>query len=130
MNKLISTIFNYEARGFKITLAFTNNNFNSMIELIRQELYIDLTTCTDDSHMPRAENEIKFVKKGARCVQSETLFTKYPKRLTHEMMKRVTVLINSLNGLSGVHAVMSTRQIVFGKQFKNILYDWRFSNGI
>ena len=53
------------------------------------------------------------------------------------MVKRVTVLIILLRRKSGVHPVMSLRQILFGKKFKTLLckigelvmaYDVIFSN--
>ena len=37
------------------------------------------------------------------------------------MAKRATVLINSFRRKSGVHSVMSPRQIIFGKKFKTPL---------
>ena len=37
------------------------------------------------------------------------------------MTKRATILINSFRRKSGVHAVMSPRQILFGKKFKTPL---------
>ena len=37
------------------------------------------------------------------------------------MVIRVTVLINSFRRKSGVHSVMSPRQILFGKKFKTPL---------
>ena len=82
------------------------------------ELHINLTTCAADSHVPRAENAIRFVKERLRSIQCETPFKNYPKRLTIEMTKRATVLINSFRRKSGVHSVMSPRQIIFGKKFK------------
>ena len=53
------------------------------------------------------------------------------------MTKRTTVLINSFKGKSGVHSVMSPRQIIFGKKFKTplcktgnlvLVYDVLFKN--
>ena len=41
------------------------------------------------------------------------------------MVKCVTVLINSFRRKSGVHLVMSPRQILFGKKFKTPL--WKIS---
>ena len=38
------------------------------------------------------------------------------------MTKRATVIINSFRRKSGVHSVMSPRQIIFGKKFKTPLY--------
>ena len=56
-----------------------------------------------------------------RSIQSETPFTKHPRRLTIEMTKHATVLINSFRRKSGVHSVMSPRQIIFEKKFKTPL---------
>ena len=70
---------------------------------------------------PRPKNAIRFVKERLRSIQCRKPFNKYPKRPTIEMTKRVTVLINSFRRKSGVHAVMSPRQILFGKKFKTSL---------
>ena len=83
---------------------------------------MDLVTCAADSHVLRTENAIRFVKKRLRSIQSETPFTKYPRRLTIEMTKRATVLIKSFRRKSGVHSVVSMRKILFGKKFKTPLY--------
>ena len=82
---------------------------------------MDLVTYAADSHVPRAENAIRFVKKRLRSIQSETQFTKYPTRLRIEMPKRATVIINSFKRKTGVHSVMSLRLILFGKKFKTPL---------
>ena len=82
---------------------------------------VDITLCAPDSHVPRAENAIRFVKERLRAIQCETPFTRYPKRFTIEMVKRVVVLINSFRRNSGVNPVMSPRQILFGKKFKTLL---------
>ena len=84
-------------------------------------MQINLDPCAPDSHVPRAENAIRFVKKRLRSIQYETPFEKYPKRLKIEMTKRVTILINSFRRKSGVHPVMSPRQMLFGKKSKTSL---------
>ena len=88
---------------------------------MRSELHIDLTSCTTDSHVPRAENAIRFVKERLRSIQCETPFTKYPKRLIIEITKRATVLINSFRRKSGVYFVLSPREISFEKKSKTPL---------
>ena len=88
---------------------------------MRQELHVDLTTCVADSHVPQAENAIKFVKERLRSIQCETPFKKFLNRLTIEMVIRVTALINLFRRKSGVHPVMLTRQLLFGKKFKTPL---------
>ena len=73
------------------------------------------------SNIPRAENAIWFVKERLRSIQSETPFTKYPRRLTIKSTKRATILINSFRKKAGVYSVMSPRQILFRKKFKTSL---------
>ena len=55
---------------------------------------MDLLTCAADSHVPRAKNAIRFVKDRLVSIQSETPFTKYPRRLIIEITKRAIILIN------------------------------------
>ena len=86
-----------------------------------QNFHVDLTNYTADLHVLQAENAIRFIKERIRCIQSETQFTKFPKRLTIEMVKRVTVRINLFRKESGVHLVISPRQLMFGKKFRTPL---------
>ena len=88
---------------------------------MQHDLHVDLTTCAADSHIPRAENTIRFINKRLGAIQCKIPFRKYLKRLTIEMVKRVTVLINLFRRKSGIHLVMSPRQILFGKKFKTPL---------
>ena len=120
-NIMIQITLNYKARGFKVVSAFGDGEFDSLKDWLRGELQINLDTCVPDSHVPRAENVIRFVKERLRSIQCETPFEKYPKRLTIEMTKRVTILINSFRRKSGVYPVMSPRQILFGMKFKTPL---------
>ena len=108
----------YQARRFNVISAFGDNKFDHLKGWMRGELHINLDTCAADSHVPRAKNAIRFEKERRRSIQYETLFNKYPKRLTIKMAKRATILINSFRKKSGVHAMMSPRQILFGKKFK------------
>ena len=101
--------------------AFGDGTFEPIINWARQGFHLHLTTCVADSHVPRAKNAIILVKERLRSIQCETSSTKFPRRLTIEMLKRVTVLINSFRRKSGVHPVMSPRQILFGKKFKTLL---------
>ena len=81
--------------------------------------------------MPRVESAIRFVKERLRSIQCKTLFNKYPKRLTIKMTKHVTILINSFRKKSGVHAVMSPRQILLCKMSELVLaYDVKSDNKI
>ena len=93
-NGLRLIILDYQSRGFNITSAFGNGAFQPLVIKMRQDLEVDLTTYAADSYMQRAETAIRFVKERVRFIQSETPFTKFPYRLTIEMVKHVTVLIN------------------------------------
>ena len=59
--------------------------------------------------------------KSQRCIKSESPFKRHPKRLTIEVVKRFTILINSFNRKLGVHSATSPRQILFGKKLKTQL---------
>ena len=128
-NVMKQITLNYQARGFNVAIAFGNGEFDKLIDWMRNELNIDLITCAADSHVPSAKNAIRFVKERLRYIQCETPFKKYPKRLTIEMTKRATIFINSFRRKSGIHSVMSPRQILFRKKI-NIVQDGRTSVGI
>ena len=113
-------ILDYQVRGFKVVSMFGDEEFEPLVNWVQSKLHIDLVTCAADSHVLRAENAIRFVKERVRAIQSETPFDRYPKRFIIEMLKRVVVLINSFRRKSGVHPVMSSRQILFGKKFKTL----------
>ena len=92
-----------------------------MKQWIKDELNVTPTTCDADSHVPRAENAIKFVKERVRCIQSELDFTKYPRQLTIEMITRTVALINSFAQRTLAHKTMSPRRIMYGRGFKTPL---------
>ena len=103
----------YQIRGFNVVSAFGDGEFDHLKDWMRGVLHIDLGTCVADSHVHRAENAIGFMKERLRFIQCETQFNKYSERLTIEMTKLAIILINSFRRKSGVHAVMSPRQILF-----------------
>ena len=57
-----------------VATAFGDGEFDHLIDWMRSELNIVLTTCAADSHVPRAENAIRFVKERLRSIQCETPF--------------------------------------------------------
>ena len=117
-NGIQQIVQDYHVRGFKVVTMFGDKEFDPVIEWVRHQLHIDLVTSAAQGHVPRAENAIRFVKERVRAIQCETPFNRYPKRFTIEMVKRVVVLINLFRRKSGVHPVMSPRQILFRKKFK------------
>ena len=108
-------------KGIQGCIRFWGQGFLPLVDWARQELHLNLTTYAADSHLPQAKNTIRLVKETLRSIQCETLFKKFPRRLTIGMVKRITVLINLFRRKSGVHLVMSPKQILFGKKFKTPL---------
>ena len=107
-----------EQRGFKVIPASGDLAFEPMKQWVKDKLNITLTTCDADSHVPRAENAIKFVKEQVRCIQSDLGFSKYPRRLTIKMITRTVCLINSFARKTLAHKTMSPRRIMYGRGFK------------
>ena len=58
----------YQARGFNIVTAFWDSVFEHLTDWMRSELHMDLIRCAVESHVPRAENAIRFVKERLRSV--------------------------------------------------------------
>ena len=79
---------NYQARGFKVVSAFGVGEFEYLMDWMRGEGHVNLNICTVDAHVPRAENETT-------------------KRLTIEITRRVTVLINSFRKAPGMSTIMT-----------------------
>ena len=61
-NAFREKVKDYEQRGFKVISASGDIAFKPMKKWVKDELDITLTICDADSHVPRAENAIKFVK--------------------------------------------------------------------
>lgn len=115
---LRTIVSDYQHRGFRVCTAFGDNAFEPLKGWMKSELNIVLDTCDTNSHVPRAENAIKFVKEQVRCARSEMPFKKFPKRVTIKLVKRMVVLINSFARKTGVHPVLSPQQIVLGRHFQ------------
>ena len=81
-NVMKQITLNYQARGVNVVSAFGNGEFDHLKDWMRGALHINLDTCAADSHVPRIENTIRFMKGRLRSIQCETLFNQYPKRLT------------------------------------------------
>ena len=67
-NGLQSIILDNQSRGFKIVSAFGDGAFELLAEWVQNDLHVDLTTCTADSHVPRPDNAIRFVMEKTRAI--------------------------------------------------------------
>jgi hypothetical protein len=76
-----------------------------------------LSTCDADRHIETVERQIRFLKERIRAVWLMMPYKRIPKRFTIEMVRKVTMLINSLPKSNGIHSVLSPREIVTGKKF-------------
>ena len=63
MNALRQVVTEYKDRGFKVVTASGDGAFGPMTNCLKEQLGVVLTTCDADSHVPRAENAIRFIKK-------------------------------------------------------------------
>ena len=79
---------------------------------------ITLVTCDTDAHAPTIERTNQFLKEMIRCIRMEMPFSHVLKQLLTEVVKRVTVLVNSILRKGGVHAALSPREIFIGKKLQ------------
>ena len=117
-NVLRETVKEYEQRGFKVISISGDLAFEPMKQWVQDELNITLTICGADSHVPRVENAIKFMKEQVRCIQNKMGFSKFPRRLTIEMITRTVCLINSFARKTLAHKTMLPRHIMYSRGFK------------
>ena len=61
-NAIKQITLHYQARGFNDISAIGDGEFDHLKDWMRGKLHINLDTCAADSHVPRAENAIRFVK--------------------------------------------------------------------
>ena len=95
-----------------------DREFEPLKEPLKKTKKVMLETCDTNSHVPRVERSNRFVKERVRCVRCEMPFTHIPRRLTIEMVRAATVLINSIPRKGGVHDAMSARELVTGKKLQ------------
>ena len=62
----------YQTREFNVATVFGDGAFKHLTDWMGSELYINLTTCGADSHVPRAESAIRFVKERLRSIKCES----------------------------------------------------------
>ena len=70
-NRLKPIAVNYQSRGFKVVTAFGDGAFKHLIKWAQSDLHMYLITCAAASHVPRANNAIRFIKERFRSIQSE-----------------------------------------------------------
>ena len=79
---------------------------------------ITLLCCDTNSHVPFIKQGIRFVKERVKCVRSilPKEIKRIPTRLMRELVVSTVKMINSIRRKSGVHPVMSSRQVVTGRR--------------
>ena len=129
-NTMKQITLDYQARGFNVVTSSIDGIFEHLADWLRNKLHIVLTTGAAGSHVPRAENAIRFVKERLRSIQCEKPFKKYPTRLSIEMTKGTTVLINSFRRKLGVYSVVTQTDNFWEEISDTIVEDGRISVGI
>ena len=107
----------YMTWGFVVKTIYADQAFESCkTELGEQG--ITLLCCDTNSHVPFIKQGIRFVKERVRCVRSilPKEIKRIPTRLMRELVVSTVKMINSIRRKSGVHPVMSSRQVVTGRR--------------
>jgi hypothetical protein len=117
---ILKMIQTYKSRSvFTVVTIEADGAFESIKHELQDEPYsVILSTCDADRHVESVERQIRFLKERIRAVRLMMPYKKLPKRFTIEMVHKVTMLINSLPKMNGIHSVMSPREIVTGKKFR------------
>jgi hypothetical protein len=96
---------------------------DGLFEAVRQELQdkpyqVALITCDADRHVETIERQIRFVKERIGSVRMMLPYKKLPIRFLIELVSRVTMLMNSIPKKSGIHRIISPRELITGKKLR------------
>ena len=117
VNIMQCIIEQYSKRGFTIATVHRENQFDDLNEWMTNKK-ITLVTCDTDAHVPTIERTNQFLKERIRCTRMDIPFFHVPKRLLVKVVKRVTILVKSIPRKVGLHAALSPREIITGKNLQ------------
>jgi hypothetical protein len=103
----------YNLRGFKITSAHVDNEFEPMRGDL-QELGIGLNVVSADEHVPEIERYIRTVKERTRCVYNTVPFKRMPTTMVVEMVHASVFWLNMFPSSDGVSDTLSPTGIIVG----------------
>ena len=104
----------YKKRGFKVKTMHGDNEFAPLKDWLTKN-EVTLETCDMDQHVPQIERTNRFLKGRIQCLRMDMSFKRLPRRFIIKLVKRATIMINSLPLNGGVYDAMSERVIVTGK---------------
>ena len=104
----------YEKRGFKIKRIHGNNEFAPLNDWLTENV-ATLEKCDTNQHVPQIERTNRFLKERIQCLRVDMPFKCLPRRFIIELVKRATIMINSLTLEGGVNNAISARAIVTRK---------------
>ena len=79
---------------------------------------ITLVTCNTDAQIQTIEHTNLLLKEQIRCPRADIPFSYVPKRFLIKVVKRLTILINSIPRKGCMHAALSPREIITGKKLQ------------
>ena len=107
----------YNKRGFAITNVHKDNKFEQLNNWLASE-QVTLITCDVDEHVSTIEHTNRFTKEQICCTRAEKPILHVPKRFLVEVVKRVTMLVNSIPRKGGVHTAPSPRELITGMKLR------------
>ncbi len=103
----------YTQRRFRVTSIHMDGQF----ETIRgdlAELNVALLIAGHDDHVPEVERYIRTLKERAHSIYNTVPFTRFPARMTVEMIYNCNFWLNTFPHADGVSDILSPRTIVTG----------------
>jgi hypothetical protein len=103
----------YSKRGFRVSDAHTNNEFEPMrADLMDAKVNLNMTS--NNEHVLEIERHIRTVKDRARCMYNSVPFKKMPSRMIMEMVTSATFWLIMFPPTDGISKVISPRGIIHG----------------
>jgi hypothetical protein len=116
MNCLKQVHSAYLRRGFRVTHAHGDLEFECLRGAIATDMRATLNIASEDEHVPEVERCIRTIKERTRCTYQSTGFERYyPPKLIVEMVFLSVFWLNAFPHKHGVSPTISPRTIVTGK---------------
>ena len=127
VNDMQRIIDQYSKHSFTITTVHGDNEFDDMNDWMTSKK-MTCVTCDTDAHVRTIEHTNRFLKEQISCTRANMPFSHMPKFFLVEVVKRVTILVNSIPRKGGVHAALSPREIITGNHYGEETSDTKIQN--
>ena len=104
----------YHRRGFNVTTAMVDNQFNPLRGLIGD---VDLNVTAAAEHAPEIERCIRTIKDRARAQKCRLPFSCFPARVVIGLVSFCVFWLNAFPSKKGVSSIISPRTIITGRKW-------------